>query len=346
MLKNLLNIALQAALVFIMIYGLIFHQMVIYGIQQGNGQMRIIVNAKPIEDVLKGETYPDSLKHKLLLIQKVKQFTIDSIGMLPSKNYTTVYNQFKQPILYAITACKPYTFKAKEWDFPFLGTVSYKGFFDKKKADKEVYSLKLNSYDVDIYSPSGWSTLGWLQDPVLSNMLYKTEAQLINLIIHELTHGTLFVKNDVTFNENLANFIADKGTAYFLKTKYGIQSKQFEDYKNKKSDQEKYKAYMLKSYNRLDSLYATMKGIHDSVKKEKKHSLITEIVRGVNKLPLYNKRPYFKYTLQAFKSGNAFFMSFNRYDSQYDTFEKEYKEQHNSNLYEYMVFLKEKYPSL
>ena len=63
-------------------------------------------------------------------------------------------------------------------------------------------------------------------------------------------------------------------------------------------------------------------------------------------LCLHKKKNYFNYTMQAFSEGNAFFMAFTRYDSQYDLFDKEFKEKYNSDLKKYLDALKEKYPSL
>ncbi len=347
MVKNGLKILFQLLFLVLVLFCLLQHKLVIYGILQGKGQLSIVMNARPIENVLKDPGFPDSLKYKLELIREIKQFAIDSIAIAPSENYSTVYDQHKQPILWAVSACEPYSFKAKEWTFPFLGTVSYKGFFEKKEAQKEILALKLNGYDVDVYSPSGWSTLGWFKDPVLSNMLYGTEGQLADLIIHELSHGTLYVKNNVTFNENLASFIGDKGAEKFLLFKYGIPSKQYITYVQKKADEKVFKNYILKSKNRLDSLYSSLTATaSEQIKKEKKNKLITQIVRGVNSLPLFKKRGYFNYSLQAFSEKNAFFMAFDRYDSQYEIFEKEYSKQFDSDLRKYIVFLKKKHPSL
>lgn len=347
MLKNGLQIFFQFLLFALMLFCLIEHNLVIYGISQGKGQLALVMDAQPIEEVLKDPNFPDSLKYKLKLIREIKQFASDNIGIDPSENYSTVYDQHDKPILWAVSACEPYSFKEKEWTFPFLGTVSYKGFFNKKEAEKEVVALRLQGYDIDVYSPSGWSTLGWFKDPILSNMLYRTEGQLANLIIHELSHGTLYVKNNVTFNENLASFIGDKGAEKFLISTYGIDSKQYIDYEHTKTDEKVFKQYILKSAARLDSLYSALSdNDSDEIKKEKKNTLITEIVRGVNSLSLFKKEGYFRYALQAFSEKNAFFMAFSRYDSQYDIFEKEYTEQFHSDLRNYMVFLKKKYPSL
>ena len=104
--------------------------------------------------------------------------------------------------------------------------------------------------------------------------------------------------------------------------------------------------YMLKSIERLDSLYHSISPKESGgIKKQKKVKLITEIVVGVNRLPLHKVKGYFNYSLRAFTEGNSFFMSFSRYDSQNDIFEKEFNEKYHSNLKLYLKALKEKYHS-
>jgi predicted aminopeptidase len=347
MFKAALKLFLNILLFLFMLFCLVWHELVVYGISQAKGQLYIIRKSQPVEEVLADPSFPDSLKQKLLLIADIKKFTVDSLGIYPSDNYTTVFNQHKKAILWTISAAEPYAMKAKEWTFPFLGTVSYKGFFNKKMRDREILELVKDNYDIDVYSPSGWSTLGWFRDPILSNMLYKNEGELSNLIIHELTHGTLYVKNDVTFNENLASFIGDKGAELFLAQQFGKESKEFTNYENSKTDDKIYNDYILKSAKRLDSLYYLLgRGISEDMIKIRKKELIMEIVLGVNRLNLHKPKLYFNYTKQALKEGNAFFMSFTRYDSQYDVFEKEYNKVYHSNLGIYLKAMKKKYPSL
>lgn len=344
MFKQFIKLSFELLFMLTMLFCLTGHRMLIYAISQGKGQLTIIWNSQPIEEVLQDSSFPDSLKQKLRLIIEIKKFAIDSIGINPSDNYSIVYNQHNKSILQTVTACEPYSLKANEWTFPFLGSVPYKGFFNKNEARKEILALNGKGYDVSVYSPSGWSTLGWFKDPILSNMLYKSDGQLANLIIHELTHGTIYVKNDVTFNENLANFIGDKGAEMFLIYKYGPDSKQYIDYEQSKKDVKCYNEYILNCTLKLDSLYSTL-SISDAeeIKKQKKSKLITEIVMGVNRLPLFKKKNYFNYSLQAFSEKNAFFMSFTRYDSQYEIFDKIFKDSHQSDLRNYFAFLKEKY---
>lgn len=331
----------------IMLFSIIRYELVIYGISQGKGQLSLIMNAEPVADVVKDPAFPDSLKQKLTLISEIREFAFDSLGINRNNNYTTVYNQNKQSVLWTISASEPYALKPKEWTFPFLGSVPYKGFFNRTALRKEYLELVAQGYDIDVYSPSGWSTLGWFNDPILTNMLYRDEGSLANLIIHELTHGTLYVKDSATFNENLANFIGDKGAQQFMRSKYGPGSKQALNYEEDKADTKIYDDYILKSIPRLDSLYQQLgRGLSEEEIKKEKQKLITAIALGVNKLPLHKKKNYFRYTLQALREGNAFFMAFSRYDSQYDIFEKEFKEKYHSDLKEYLKGLKKIYPSL
>jgi predicted aminopeptidase len=147
------------------------HEMIGYGLSQGYGQFKVLYNAESVEKALQDKTFPDSLKQKLLLIQEIRKYAIDSLGLNESKSYTTIYNQHGKAILWNVTAAEPFALKAKEWKFPFLGTFSYKGFFDLEKAKKEEKVLRNNGYDTDIGVVGGWSTLGWFRDPILSNML-------------------------------------------------------------------------------------------------------------------------------------------------------------------------------
>lgn len=331
----------------LMISILIWHELVIYGLEQGQGQLNIVRHAEPISKILSDPKTSDPVKKKLELIGEIRQFAFDSLGINYSENYSEYYDQEKKPLLLTVSACKEFSFEAKEWTFPFLGTVSYKGFFNFDKARKEMLRLRMEGYDVDVYSPGGWSTLGWFKDPVLSGMLRRDEAELADLIIHELTHGTLYVKNDVTFNENLASFIGDKGAQKFLIQKYGKDSKEYRKYEHGKEDSKRYNDYILESTKRLDSLYQLIgKGNSEETTRQKKKELIKDIALGVYHIKLHDPKNYFKYTLQAFHEGNAFFMTFSRYDSQYEIFDAEYKKYYNSDLKLYMEAMKGKYPSL
>jgi predicted aminopeptidase len=50
------------------------------------------------------------------------------------------------------------------------------------------------------------------------------EADLADLVIHELTHATLFLKGQDQFNEELASFVGSRGALLWLEASQGRDS--------------------------------------------------------------------------------------------------------------------------
>jgi predicted aminopeptidase len=327
------------------------HQLIWYGIGQGYGQMKIIYNARPLQEYLTDPAFPDSLKQKLILIQEIRRFAIDSLGINDSDNYTTVYDQKGKPVLWVVTACPPYELEAVEWHFPIIGKFSYKGFFDYEKAVKEENLLKKQGYDTEIDEVAGWSTLGFFKDPILTSMLERSEGQLANLIIHELTHGTLYVKNNVEYNENLASFVGDQGALQFLVYKYGKDSKEYRAYQYSKINRQKYSDHILHGADLLDSLYNHFPPrITSSAKDKLKYELIERIMQKTDTISFAGPE---RYTTQLKHSmemdslpNNTYFMGYIRYRAQQNQFEEEFKNKFDSDFKKYLTYLKQTYPSI
>lgn len=319
-------------------------QLVLYGIAQGRGQLRIISEARPIAEVMADPTFPDSLKTKLNLIQEIRDFAIDSIGLTDSDSYKEVYDQHGKPILWVVTACQPYALEDYKWEFPLLGALSYKGHFEEWKAEAEAAALDTLGLDTDVGEVSAWSTLGWLDDPILSNMLTKSEGELARLIIHELTHATLFVSGDVDFNENLATFVGDFGAYEFLEFKYGANSEEYSDYQGGLHDIEHYSDHILAGANRLNTLYeGYQEGWPVALKDSLKAATIQQIVRSADTIPFHNRARFKRLLAADFAPNNTFFMGYKRYRADLSHFENAFKNDFNSDFPRYVAHLIEQY---
>jgi predicted aminopeptidase len=323
----------------------IWWDLVVYGIRQANGQFNIIWNARPVEEFLNDPEFPDSLKNKLVLINEVRRYAIDSLGLRDTKNYKTLYDQKGEEIMWVVTASEPFRLKAKEWNFPILGSVPYKGFFNKDLALALRDELVKEEWDVSIRNPGGWSTLGWFTDPILSKMLERGEGDLANLIIHEMAHSTIFVKDSIDFNENLATFIGDRGAEKFLIHKYGRDSKEYRTYLNEDVDFLKFSDHMLRGSEKLDNLYSTMtEQMPIEQRKKLKEEMIREIVTSLDTLSLSTgNKPGTRYKDRL--PNNAYFMNFRRYQARQDVFWDDLRK-FNGDLKEYIGYLSSKYPFL
>lgn len=329
----------------LIIFALVNYEMVWYGIKQGYGQMNIILNAQPIGDFLNDPEYPQEKKEKIRLVQDLRAFAFDSLGLDRNESYTSLYDQQDEPILWNVTACEPYQLQAYTWEFPILGTFSYKGFFSLEGAKEAANELKEQGYDIDIREVGGWSTLGILNDPILSEMLERSTGSLANLIIHELTHGTLYVKDGVSYNENLASFVGDYGALRFLRSTYGVESEEYLQYTNGKVDRDLFTNYTLTAAKSLDSLYKAMgEGLDITQKEAQKKSFLEGFVEGLQEVPFSNKRYYDIFSEEL--PNNTFFMSRLRYKGQQNQFKEEFEQQFKGDFPKYLAHLKETYPSL
>lgn len=322
------------------------YELIVYGLAQARGQIHILSNVRLVEDVINDPVTPDSTVEKLMLIQQVKSYAVDSLGINDSKNYTTIYDQKGLPSLWNVTASEPFALQAVEWTFPIIGSFPYKGFFEYEMALKEKAKLDSDSLDTNIGIVGGWSTLGWFKDPILSNMLLRNKGDLADLIIHELTHGTLFVKDSVEFNENLATFIGREGAKRFLLETYGKNSIEFTSYEHSRADSEKFTSHILRGGEKLDSLYKTFTPEADfELKQRKKDTMMAQILNTTDTLTFVNEAKY-REIIQYIVPNNAYFLSFIRYRSKLDFFESVLKKEFDDDLKLYLEYLKEKYPSL
>lgn len=323
-----------------------FWDLVSYGVRQGYGQFSIIWNAKPVEEFLADPDFPDSLKARLDFIAEVRKYAIDSLGLKDTENYKTMYDQKGKEIMWVVMASEKFQLKQKEWVFPIVGAVPYKGFFNEQRAISLKEELVKEGWDVVVRNPGGWSTLGWFTDPILSKMLNRSEGDLANLIIHEMSHATIFVKDSVDFNENLATFIGDRGAEKFLIYKYGPDSKEYTSYMEEDKDYLKFVDHMLRGAKALDSLYNSMRPDDPVEEKLKlKENVIERIISSLDTLSLtLTSAPSRRFRKEL--PNNAYFMNFRQYQSKQDTFAEEWKEKFRGDLRAYISYLSNRYPFL
>ena len=320
-----------------------------YFYQQAKGGLEIAFNTRPLSEVLQDKSIPDSLKKRILYIQEVRKYAIDSLGLQDNPDvYQTLYNQNGKSLVHLLTVAERYKMEAKEFKFPvvswIIGSFTYKGFFDSTTAVKEQIFWKSKGYDTEMGQGIAYSTLGWLPEPILSNMLYYADGKLASLIIHEMTHGTIFVKNDHETSENLANFIGDFGAKRFLKSKYGTDSEPFKRYIQSKIFRDKFIKHLNRGTLKLDSLYKTFQPKFSSIYKDSlKYSLIEKIEQSqdtiYHKLQNLPKLQFNKNDLP----NNAFFVSFKTYNSKQNEFSTIFEYQFQRDFARFLAFMKKKH---
>jgi predicted aminopeptidase len=217
-------------------------------------QARISLQSVPIETVLEGQEVSVEVKEKIRFIQEVKQYGEEKLGLKKTKNYLK-YVETNDPVLYAVTACEKDRFHLVTWKFPITGEVDYKSFFTHEKALKEERSLEEEGYDTFVQEVAAYSTLGWLSDPIFSSMLDWDKSTLANLILHEMTHATIYFKGETDFNEQMATFVGNRGAVNFLLENYGPESREVRMAIQGQEDDLLFSQWIDQAYRQLSDFY-------------------------------------------------------------------------------------------
>jgi predicted aminopeptidase len=219
------------------------------------GQARVLFRSQPIEDVLRRPGLPPQVRDGLLLVDSLRTYAA-RLGLDPSSSYTRYLDTEGQPIAWNVSACPPDRFAPRLWRFPIVGELPYKGFFTEARAREERERLQRQGLDVLLGPVSAYSTLGFLSDPVLSTMLCYPDDRLAELVLHELTHATVFARGQTDFDESLATYMGRAGTLEFLGERHGLDSPPVEQARARHADQDRSQTFVEELITSLDSLYA------------------------------------------------------------------------------------------
>lgn len=186
-------------------------QSVAYYGQAVQGHFNLLAKRKPIDRLLSGTDISPELRRQLEAVQRIRTFARDELSLPARRQYDT-YAELGRPYpVWSVMAAPELSLKPRTWCYWFVGCLSYRGFFSEANAKRVADELQGQGLEVYLSGIPAYSTLGWFRDPVLSSFVHQPEAELAELIFHELTHQVLFVPGDTVFNESLAVAVADEG---------------------------------------------------------------------------------------------------------------------------------------
>jgi len=172
-----------------------------------------------------------------------------------TKNYTRYVKLDRNYLAAVVSASADDSFKRHEWKYPVVGIMPYKGFFKVDDARKEQAKLEKKGMDVWVRGVDAFSTLGWFKDPLFSYMRDYSPGRLAELIIHESVHATVFIKGQVKFNEELAEFIGREGGRQYMVSRFGMDSVEYQSMIDSEIDSRSFIAFIQELGAELNAMY-------------------------------------------------------------------------------------------
>ncbi|MEX2571013.1 MAG: aminopeptidase [Gemmatimonadota bacterium] len=188
----------------------------LFVLRAGYEEAKILSRRQSIARLLEDPAVPEERRSKLELVVQARDFAADSLDLDAGDSYTTFSQLDSDTLALVLSAARKDAFEPHTWWFPIVGRVPYKAYFSESSARNAVESLEARGYDAYVRPTSAFSTLGWFNDPMVSPLLRYDSVSLVNTVVHEIFHNTLYLSGQATFNESLAQFVGARGAIAFF----------------------------------------------------------------------------------------------------------------------------------
>jgi len=222
----------------------------------GVGQARLMRARTPITTVLADPATPAPVRERLELVSDVRSFA-EKLGLEVGQQYTSYAPWPGDRIVTALVAARPGEVEPYEFWFPLVGHVPYKGYFDQERAEQDAREMQARGFTTCLTAVPAYSTLGWFQDPVTGPMLRSEESELVETLIHELVHRTVYARSQGDFNEGIATFVGQEGMIQFFEARDGPASASAARARALVSDDRAISAALEDTRSRVEQLYRT-----------------------------------------------------------------------------------------
>ncbi len=238
------------------------------------GQYEILAHQTPVSRLVADPATPPNLKAKLEQVLKIRQFAARELKLPADDNYLNYADLHRPYVVWNVNVAPPLSLEAKTWWFPVVGSASYRGYFNEQAARRYARTWELKGWDVYVGGVQAYSTLGWFHDPLLNTFILQSEADLADLIFHELGHQRLFVAGDTDFNEAFAMTVAAAGVRRWFQSSQNTSG--YEEYRRNLEHEHDFVNLVMASRDELQTAYAQA-GAPDSAKLQRKAEIIREL---------------------------------------------------------------------
>jgi len=186
------------------------------------GEYEMLSSQKPVEKILADTNTPAKLKSRLEVVQQFRAFAETDLKLPVDGHYKKFADLHRPFVVWNVEGASEFSLEPKSWWYVWVGSLEYRGYFSQSAAEKYGAALRKEGYDVFVGGVEAYSTLGVFKDPLLNTFIYHRDADLAEILFHELAHQRVFARGDEDFNEAFATTVGQEGAVRWLQ-KHGRQ---------------------------------------------------------------------------------------------------------------------------
>ena len=224
-----------------------------YYTQAVRGQIGVMAASRPLQQVADDPSTAESVRERLRQLPLMIEFAVGELGLHETRSYRLYADVGRDALVWSVVATPFDSLQPRQWCYPIVGCASYRGYFDRDRANAHADSLAGDGWDVAVEPVPAYSTLGWLSDPLPSTVIDWRVADIAGLVFHELAHETLYVADDSAFNEAYATVIETEGVRRWL-LHHGTPQERGEQ-RTQAARKQDFLALLMQTRGRLADLY-------------------------------------------------------------------------------------------
>ncbi|QEP43480.1 aminopeptidase [Ectothiorhodospiraceae bacterium BW-2] len=253
-----------------------------YYSQAVGGHIQLLWQRQSIEQLLQQPTLEPKQQQQLQLSQRALEFAHSELKLPDNGSYRSFVDLGSQrAVVWNVVATPADSLIPKQWCFAIVGCLSYRGYYRREAAEAYADKLRQQGLDVAVSGATAYSTLGWLSDPLLSTMINRSDADLLEVIFHELAHQQLYIADDTMFNESFATTVAQAGVEAWYRHQATALP---EGYLSSRQRRQQFRALLLQIRQQLAQLYAAADPHHRSATIAQKQQLFRQLQQHYQQL--------------------------------------------------------------
>jgi len=151
------------------------------------------------------------------------------------------------------------------------------------------------------------------------NLIQGSDLNLVETILHEMTHTTLYVKGQGEFNEGLAQLIGKRGALLFLERTFGPSNPATLEARDSIHDEILFSTFLVSLLSELDALYKNAQIPYDQKLSEREKVFARHLEKFNGVKNLMRTRRFANFSQAGLN--NAYLMSVALYHRHYFLFE-------------------------